>query len=448
MIILKDYKFVIDASHGGSDNGFSGNGITEKEFSLQISKYIYDKLKQLGYDVSMTRNADELLSNENRISKALNFYGSDNDVIIISNHLGDTDSGVEIIYALRNNNKLADAIADEMKKDGINVSKVYQRRLPSDTAKDYYYIHRDTLNTIPLLITYGNVNNSNDVNSLKNYQKYGDAVVNGILDYLNVTPIVDENTYIVKSGDSLWSIAKKFDVSVEDLKQANSLSSNLLNIGQVLKIPQESEPPTLGDFVVYNVKSGDTLYSIARKYNLTVDDIIDYNDLSTSSLSLGQQLLIPVNKEEENDIYIVKQGDSLYSIANKYGISVAELKRINNLSSNLLQIGQKLKIPSQNNILPSSIEYIVQRGDSLYSIASKYNTTASDIMRVNNLNTNLLSIGQVLKIPVSGSGITYVVKSGDNLYDIANKYNTTVDEIKRKNNLSNNLLNIGQILII
>ena len=83
----------------------------------------------------------------------------------------------------------------------------------------------------------------------------------------------------------------------------------------------------------------------------------------------------------------------------------------------------------------------------MYSIASKYDTTVSDIMKLNNLKTNLLNIGMVLKIPTSSS-ITYIVKSGDNLYSIANKYNTTVDSIKKKNNLTSNNLSIGQILII
>ncbi len=442
---MKNYKFIIDASHGGTDTGVTGNNIVEKDFSLNISEYIYNKLKDLGYDVEITRTGDELLSNDNRIDRILNFYGESNDVIIISNHLSDSTNGVEIIYALRNNSELADSIADEMRAKGIDVSKVYQRRLPSDTAKDYYFIHRDTLNTIPLLISYGNVN-SEDANDLQDYQKYGDAVVNGIKDFLG--EIDTTNTYIVKSGDSLWSIAKKFDISVEELKEANSLSSNLLSIGQLLKIPQVQTPPNVGDFVVYTIKSGDTLYNIARKYNLTVDDIIDYNDLSSTNLSIGQQLLIPAINKEEDNIYIVKSGDSLYSIASKYGISVTELKNYNNLTSNVLQIGQRLNIPVLEKESSSYLEYVVQRGDSLYSVANRYNTTVSDIMKVNNLSTNLLNIGQVLKIPTSRDEITYIVKSGDNLYSIANKYNTTVDEIKRKNNLSNNLLSIGQILII
>lgn len=390
--MLKDYKFIIDASHGGSDSGKSGNGIVEKNFSLDISNYIYNRLKNLGFDAILTRTGDETISDEQRINRMLNPYGAGDNVIIISNHLDDTDSNVEIVYALRNSNALANKIADEMEKKSITVSKVYQRRLPSDTSKDYFYIHRDTVNTIPLLIFYGNVSDSKDAASLKNYQKYGDAVVEGILDYLDITSPEDNNVYTVKSGDSLWSIAKKYGTTVDEIKKLNGLNSNLLQIGQKLNIP-----------------------------NKTTND----------------------NVSNDNSTYTVKSGDTLYGIANKYGISVDELKNYNNLTSNNLSIGQKLKIPSNN----SSLEYTVQRGDSLYAIANKYNTTVSELMKLNNLSTNLLNIGQVLKIPNS-SGTTYVVKSGDSLYSIASRYNTTVDDIKRKNNLSSNLLSIGQVLVI
>ena len=248
---------------------------------------------------------------------------------------------------------------------------------------------------------------------------------------------------MVQSGDSLWSISKKTGVSVEEIKAANNLSSNLLNIGQKLIIPQiELEIPE--DYNIYIVKNGDNLYSIANRYNVSVDDLIRANNLSTTSLSVGQQLLIPTKLQADYKTYKVKTGDNLYSIANTYGVTVDELKIANNLKNNLLSIGQTLIIPTnvEDNI------YIVQSGDSLYSIARKYNTTINELKKLNNLSSNLLSIGQKLIVPSEITTNTYVVKSGDNLYSIARKYNTTVDDIKRKNNLNSNLLNVGQVLII
>ena len=287
-------------------------------------------------------------------------------------------------------------VLEELEKEGQNIRKAYQRRLPSDTSKDYYFIHRDTGKTQPIIVEYGFLDSTgDDVNQLKNdYENYASAVVKAVLEYIGKVPVTG-NTYIVKSGDSLWSISKKLGVTVDELKKANNLTSNLLSIGQVLKIPS-TEIETSGE-EIYTVKSGDSLYSIARQYGLTVD----------------------------------------------------EIKRYNNLTSNLLSIGQVLKIPTTSTSLPSTeVIYTVKSGDNLYSIAKQYGLTADEIMKYNNLTSNLLSIGQQLKIPVSNTGITYVVKSGDNLYSIANKYNTTVDEIKKKNNLTSNLLQIGQILTI
>ena len=94
------------------------------------------------------------------------------------------------------------------------------------------------------------------------------------------------------------------------------------------------------------------------------------------------------------------------------------------------------------------IEYVVKKGETLYNIAQKYNTTVDELKRLNQLPSNLLSIGQVVQIPNTEQTVTYTVKSGDSLYNISQRYNTTVDEIKRKNNLTSNLLNIGQVLII
>ena len=93
------------------------------------------------------------------------------------------------------------------------------------------------------------------------------------------------NKYIVKSGDNLYAISMMYGVSVSDLKEANNLTSNTLQIGQVLTIPTQTK--------TYTVKSGDTLYSIARANNTTVTKLIDLNNLATSVLSIGQKLLIP-----------------------------------------------------------------------------------------------------------------------------------------------------------
>lgn len=95
-------KIVIDAGHGGSDPGASGNGIIEKEYTLKISKYIYNRLKQLGFDVKMTRVDDETLSPNERVNRVLNAFGNSSDVIVVSNHI---NAGGEDAYYVVNSRR-------------------------------------------------------------------------------------------------------------------------------------------------------------------------------------------------------------------------------------------------------------------------------------------------------------------------------------------------------
>ena len=391
-----NYKIVLDPGHGGDDPGSSGNGIIEKDLNLKISKYIYDRLKDYNIPVTLTRTTDETLNPTDRVNRILNAYGNSNDVIVVSNHInaGGGD-GAEVIYALRNSNALANRILNNMQDAGQNVRDAYQRRLPSDTSKDYYFIHRNTGKTQPIIVEYGFLDStSDDVNQLKNnYESLAEAVVKSLVEYVGKDyATTSDNTYVVKSGDSLWSISKKYNIPVDELKRINNLTSNLLSIGQVLKIPGDNDDVEENKYIV---KSGDTLYSIAREYNISVQEIKDANNLINNNLTIGQKLIIPTPTIESNDIvYTVKKGDNLYSIAKTYGLTQQELMNYNNLTSNLLSIGQTLKIPSKN----TSSTYVVKSGDTLYSIARQFNTSVQDIKNKNNLTTNTLSIGQTLKI--------------------------------------------------
>ena len=398
-------KVIIDPGHGGTDSGATGNNLLEKDYNLLISKYMYDRFKELGIPVAITRDSDTTLSPTDRVNTILNKFGNSSDVILISNHVNSGGGeGAEVIYALRNRDTLAKRILENIGATGQETRKYYQRRLPSDTSKDYYFIHRNTGNLEPLIVEYGFIDNTKDVEFLKeNYEELAEAVISAVANYIGVPYTPPEglitNTYVVQKGDTLYSIANKLGTTVSELKKENNLTSNTLQIGEVLRIPTKE---------IY---------------------------------------------EEEENIYIVKKGDSLYSIANKYNTTVDELKRINNLTSNILSIGQVLKLPSDkaSNVEKeeNTISYTVQKGDSLYSIARKYDTTIDRIKDLNNLTTNLLSIGQVLLIPTDTNlETTYTVKKGDSLYSIAKKYNTTVDRLKQLNNLTSNLLSIGQILIV
>ena len=327
---------VIDPGHGGSDSGNTGNGLVEKDFSLEISNYIANRLKQLGVPYFMTRLDDRYLTIDERINAISTKYGTNNDIIIVSNHLNKGgEEGLEIIYSLRKKDTLAKKIADDAEKVGVPVNKYYQLRDNVNTKDDFYPLLRDTPNYETIMIEYGYVDNNRDSLNLKNnLKKYGESIVKSLVNYsgYKYTAPAGENTYIVQKGDSLYKIANKFGITVDELKKINNLTSNLINIGQILNVPSFYD--------TYVVQKGDTLYNISNKYKVSVDELKRINGLTNNILSIGQILRVP----KVFDTYIVQKGDTLYKIAMMYNISVEELKRINNLTSNILNIGQELKV--------------------------------------------------------------------------------------------------------
>ncbi len=380
-------------------------------------------------------------------------------------HSGGGD-GAEVIYALRNNSKFSGMILDELEAEGQNIRKNFQQRLPSNPVKDYYFIHRNTPDTEAVIVEYGFLDSTkDDVNQLKNnWKEYAEAVVRAIAKYKNIPydAPVGGDYYTVQKGDSLWSIATKYGITVDELKSLNNLSSNTIHVGQNLKVKSESEKP-VEDYLVYTVKSGDSLWKIASKYDTTVATLKSINNLKSDNLTINQQLLVPKSKDidisidtnNQGIIYTVKSGDSLWKIANSYGVSVDKIKSANNLKSDVLSIGQKLLIPVSDISVEetpkeptSGVSYVVVSGDNLYSIANKYGVSVDDIKKLNNLSSNVLQIGQVLKIPGTDQFVTYTVKSGDSLWKIANTYGVSVNELKNINNLEGTLLSIGQKLLI
>lgn len=324
-------KIIIDPYRGGKDTGNNIDGQYEKNILLDISKYLGEALTKKGIDSELVRTTDVSLTDDERIS-IINELKNDDD-IIIENRISENDQ-FNIIYPLRNSDSLASTISNYLETNDINVDKYFQRRLPQDTMLDYYSIIRNTTPNETIIIEY---------NDPINYQKSIDTIAEALNAYLG-----KKDTYIVKKGDTLYSIAKKYQTTVDQIKKLNNLSNNNLSINQTLKIPKQ--------------------------------------EIITPSTELT----------DDYDIYIVKKGDSLYKIAKSYDITVSKLKEMNNLKSDILSINQELKVPKSK---VSYLIYKVQKGDSLYQIAKKNNTTVDEIKVLNNLTTNLLSINQELKIP-------------------------------------------------
>lgn len=390
------YKVAIDSSNSSENK----NGIVEKDFTFTIAKYINERLNNIGIENFLVDENNTGLTDEEKVNIIKDKYGNGNNIIVISNRLNKGGkNGAEIMYPLRNNSKLASLIASNLEDAGQTVLKYYQLRNNSDTSKDDDYLIRNTANNLTIVIDYGYIDNTSDANFLKNnYEKLAEAVVKSIANYAGVSysPANMEGYYIVKKGDSLWSIASKNNTTVDNIKKLNNLSSNNLSVGQVLKLSYDTENEDIKESNIYTVKKGDSLWLIANKYGTTVDKLKNANDLKSNTLSIGQTLIIPEKKESTSKIpYVVKKGDSLWLIANKYDTTVEKIKSTNNLKGNTLSIGQVLVIPSSSEF----ITYTVKKGDSLWLIANKYNTTVDNIKKLNNLSSNNLQINQKLILP-------------------------------------------------
>lgn len=313
-------------------------------------------------------------------------------------------------------------------------------------------------------------------------------------------------TYKITKGDTLWSITKQYNVSLESILAFNHIKDkDTLSIGQIVKIYQDNLSDA--DYALHIVKKGETLWSIAQECNLSIGQIIATNHLTNSELiSIGQQIEIPSIKDikdttpetniitqpvidKKNDnvnnnislpentepiVYTVKAGDNLWNISQKYGVSVAVITDINNLrDKDLLSLGQKLEIPaigggvsiSNQKQEPTIVTYTVVKGDNLWSISQRYDVKMNTIISTNNLKEiSRLSIGQKLKLPITNMDIAkaegysqdaaaeeiiYYVKKGESLWSISREYNVKLESIIAANNITNaSKISTGQQLRI
>jgi len=310
-------------------------------------------------------------------------------------------------------------------------------------------------------------------------------------------------THKVTKGETLWSISKQYNTPLEPILACNNIKDkDTLSIGQIIKILKGNLPAA--DSTMYIVKKGDTLWTIAQQYNLTVNSILANNNISNSELiSIGQEMKIPSHKnavaetnivnqtviDKKNNninnnisqpenaepiVYTVKSGDNLWNISRKYGVSVEVIIDINNLrDKDLLSLGQKLEIPAIGGGVsntnqkqePTIITYTVVKGDTLWSISQRYDVKMGSIISVNNLKEiSRLSIGQKLKLPITNMDIAkaegydqeaaaeeiiYYVKKGESLWSISREYNVKLESIIAANSITDaSKISTGQQLRI
>ena len=369
-------------------------------------------------------------------------------------------------------------------------------------------------------------------------------------------------TYTVKYGEGLYRIAMNHGMTLDELKELNGLTSNMIYPGNVLKVyqkqsnseetsnptPTQATPPVtevvettqeitdtteatstsrVATGQTYTVVPGDYLHKIASKFAITVNQLKEWNGLNSNYIYVGDQLVVkkasstspaptptpttevtttkPTPSPARGQTYTVVAGDYLHKIATKYGITVSQLKEWNGLTSNYIYPGDRLVVkkssptspaptptsttevtttkptPTTEKATPSKQKtYTVKSGDYLYKIASQFGITVDQLKQWNNLTTNFIYVGNILKVsqptsttptpspgsdrvegpkqnPVKdGQTVNYipmkeyvhVVESGDTLYSIAATYECSVQFLRDRNKLTSDYLTRGQRLIV
>ncbi|XMB67994.1 stage II sporulation protein D [Mycoplasmatota bacterium zrk1] len=200
-------------------------------------------------------------------------------------------------------------------------------------------------------------------------------------------------TYFIQEGDNLWKIARKYNTSVNDLKAINNLQSDNIYPGEELtiRLPLNTRE--------YIVQEGDNLWIIAKQHNISIDELKTSNNLTSDVIHPGDSLYIyPSSTSTPTSVYQIEYGDSLWTVARKFNMSVSELKELNNLTTDAIYVGNSLIVNQINPVEETQNEYIVKSGDSLWSISNKFNISVADLIRVNNLDSDVIYINQRLTI--------------------------------------------------
>ncbi|WP_022851237.1 LysM peptidoglycan-binding domain-containing protein [Limisalsivibrio acetivorans] len=297
--------------------------------------------------------------------------------------------------------------------------------------------------------------------------------------------LLQYRVYYAKRGQRLSTIARKFNMPVEDIQAANGIYYNRIVVSTPLFIPvlEHFDPELNRNFVkdlkrynprVHTVRRGDTMYGIAHKYGLSLYELMSMNrNINPRRIRPGQAVIVSVdykrpkkhyvpskksynytaskkNVDGKKKVHRVRSGENLWNIARAYGTSVSSIKSLNGLAGNTIKPGETLVIASTKDSAPKTVvNHTVRRGESLWDIATAYGTTVNDIKQQNGLRTNTIQPGQ--KLNVKGNSIKqrmHTVRRGDSLWEIAQRYGTTISAIRRANRLQSNTIQPGSVLVI
>ncbi|WP_427916970.1 LysM peptidoglycan-binding domain-containing protein [Vibrio amylolyticus] len=404
----EEVLIVIDPGHGGEDPGSIGpTRKYEKNATLSISRKLEAQLNAIpGVKAKLTRTGDYYVNLNRRVAIA----SENNAHLLISVHADafttpqPRGGSVFVLNTRRANTEISRWIEDKEKQSellggggaafpsSINDRNVNQTLLDlqfSHSQKEGYKLATEILsemgkvtklhNSKPIntslavlrspqipsvLVETGFISNPTEEQLLfqrSHQDKLARSITKAIVKYLKANPPegtgftaqTKASTYKVKRGDSLSAIAKKFGTSTSVLMKENKLKSSGLAIGQVLKIPASGSVSTVVNTVetktvTHTVRSGDYLGKIAGKYKVTVAAIKRENNLKSDTLRLGQKLKITVSvKDVPIRKHKVQRGEFLGKIADRYGVSINSIRKANKLRSDELAIGQVLIIPNK-----------------------------------------------------------------------------------------------------
>jgi LysM repeat protein len=266
------------------------------------------------------------------------------------------------------------------------------------------------------------------------------------------------DTYKVQKGDSLSKIAQKYHTSVKDIKSANGLRSDFISVNQMLKITVASKTTQASQPATYTVVKGDALIKIANRFHVTLAELKLWNKLDHTIIHVGQKLQVAAPKQTAT--------------------SPTAAKPATKATTTQTTAKPTTKAAAQQTTTVTTDVYTVKSGDYLGKIAGKHETTVSNLKSLNNLKSDMIFVGQKLKVPAKKASVTpakpatkppvttappktpatpppavkptevtdYIVKSGDTLEKIALKYKLTIKDLKALNQLTSDKIYVGQKL--
>ncbi len=286
--------------------------------------------------------------------------------------------------------------------------------------------------------------------------------------------------HTVSEGETIYSIARKYKITPYKILKNNPGLGSDIKPGQIILIPVEEKPgldslKAGGRYVAFKyhtVGENETIFSISKKYNTTIEDINKVNKIEDNNIKLGQIIIIPILPDPAGKIdttrytfYFVKPKEGKWRVAYNHGITVDELERLNpQIQGRNLQVNEKLVVPKNRaETKPEEdknfVYYEVKPLETVYSLTKRFNISEEELLRYNPELTEGLKAGQILKLPrhkttsetktsESGHFFFHTVKPKETIYSLTKKYNVSIADLMKYNPVLKDGLKAGQVLRI